>query len=480
VAPVPHTVDTVNVNGANPVGTLILSGNTLYGTASSGGTGADGKAEATHGTIFKINTDGSGFTRLYAFDGSFDVSVPMAGVALSGNLLYGTGSGGGNGGAGTVFLSDTNGNDFTTLHTFPFQGGTPLGDLIVADGVAYGTSEFSVPGSGSVFAVMPTAAPTIQFTTTPTSGIPPQAVQFSAPAVDDKGNTILGWYWNFADGTPTFTISITTNRAGVVSTNYIYTSVQNPLHTYTNSGTYAPSLIATNNNGTTVLGFGPAIVIAYPTSILNGGFEAGSFTNWTRAGSFANSGISTSALYRHSGTYGAQLFASGTLGYLSQTLSTTPGGTYLISLWLDVTNNSTANEFLVNWGGTTFMDQTNIPKIGWTNIQFLVTATGNTTALQLGYRNDSAYFGLDDVSVVSAQPVIANFTFSGANLLLNNTGGLSNHVYYVLESTNAAAPLNLWTPIATNNPGANGNFNFTITNAIDPTAPREFYIIQMK
>src|SRR6185437_2279845 len=145
------------------------------------------------------------------------------------------GSRGGNGGAGTVFLSDTNGNDFTTLHTFPFQGGTPLGDLIVADGVAYGTSEFSVPGSGSVFAVTPTAVPTIQFTATPTSGIPPQAVQFSAPAVDDKGNTILEWYWNFDDGTPVFTITFSTNREGVISTNYNYTSTQNPLHTYTNS-----------------------------------------------------------------------------------------------------------------------------------------------------------------------------------------------------------------------------------------------------
>src|SRR6266516_1205411 len=48
-----------NSDGAGPRG-LILSGNTLYGTAGSGG-------PADNGTVFKVNTDGTGFTNLHSF-----------------------------------------------------------------------------------------------------------------------------------------------------------------------------------------------------------------------------------------------------------------------------------------------------------------------------------------------------------------------------------------------------------------------------
>ena len=467
--------DTINVSGAGPVGDLILSGNTLYGTTASGGSFDDKGAEP--GTVFRINTDGTGFMRLHLFGGiggNFGGIIPMAGLALSGNTLYGTTSTGGNGSAGTVFQLDTDGNNFATIHTFAFQGGTPMGDLIVMNGLIYGTTEFSDQGSGYVFSVTPTAAPMVQFTASPTNGIPPQAVQFSAPGVDDNGNTILGWYWNFDDGTPTYTITITTNHGGIF-TNYNYISTQNPLHTYTNNGTYAPSLIATNNNGTTVLGFGPAVVIAYPSSILNNGFETGTFTNWTRTG-IGGSSISTATQYKHSGTYGAELLASGGPGYLSQTITTTPGALYLVSFWLDVPFNFTPNEFSVTWGGNVLMDETNIPHLGWTNIQFLVTATSTSTVLQFGYRD--GYFGLDDVSVASIQPVISGFTFSGSNLVLTNTGGLSNRTYLVLTSTNAAQPLMEWMPIATNVLGSSGGFSITATNAVIPNAAQQFYILR--
>jgi uncharacterized repeat protein (TIGR03803 family) len=384
----------------------------------------------------------------------------MAALAMSGNTLYGTTSSQGNGSAGTVFQVDTNGNNFATIHTFSFGGGTPLGDLIVANGALYGTSEFSTPGSGFVFSVTPTAAPMIPFTATPTNGIPPTTVQFGAPSVDDKGNPVLSWSWNFGDGSAS--------------------TAQNPSHNYTNSATFVPSLVATNNNGARVIGFGPAIVLAYPTSILNGGFETGTFTNWTRTGNFGGSSISTATQYRHSGTYGAQLFAFGTFGYFSQTLTTIPGRLYLVSLWLDSPFASTSNEFSVTWNGTVLMDQTNIPAIGWTNIQLLVTATSSTTVLQLGYRNDSTYFGLDDVSVVPAQPVINAFTLSGTNLVLNNGGGISNRTYLLLRTTNVAAPLSQWSTVSTNVVGTNGNFSLTATNAVDPNAPQQFYILQMR
>ena len=51
-----------NSDGAYPHAGLILSGNTLYGTAYGGGSSGNG-------TVFAVNTDGTGFTNLYSFTG---------------------------------------------------------------------------------------------------------------------------------------------------------------------------------------------------------------------------------------------------------------------------------------------------------------------------------------------------------------------------------------------------------------------------
>jgi len=80
----------------------------LYGTTKSGGAN-------NSGAVFKINPDGTGFTTLYTFsmgtliseESSFvtnsDGAFPQAALILVGNTLYGTTSGGGTNGFGTVF-----------------------------------------------------------------------------------------------------------------------------------------------------------------------------------------------------------------------------------------------------------------------------------------------------------------------------------------------------------------------------------------
>jgi uncharacterized repeat protein (TIGR03803 family) len=82
---------------------LILSGDTLYGTTSSGGSGG-------RGTIFAINTNGAGFTTLYTFTATpppygtnSDGGSPEAGLVLSGDTLYGAATSGGRFGYGIVF-----------------------------------------------------------------------------------------------------------------------------------------------------------------------------------------------------------------------------------------------------------------------------------------------------------------------------------------------------------------------------------------
>src|SRR5450756_1636931 len=52
--------NSTNSDGANPLGGLILSGNTLYGTAYGGGSSGNG-------TVFAVHTNGTGFTNLHSF-----------------------------------------------------------------------------------------------------------------------------------------------------------------------------------------------------------------------------------------------------------------------------------------------------------------------------------------------------------------------------------------------------------------------------
>jgi hypothetical protein len=73
----------------------------------------------------------------------------------------------------------------------------------------------------------------------------------------------------------------------------------------------------------------------------------------------------------------------------------------------------------------------------------------------------------------------ASFVSSNGNLILSGTGGVTNGAYNVLASTNIALPLNQWTSIATNQFTSNGNFIFTITNAVPTNVPQRFFLLQV-
>jgi uncharacterized repeat protein (TIGR03803 family) len=112
-------------NGQTPHGSLILSGSTLYGLATSEGT-------SYGGTLFKIGTDGSNFTVLRRFSGT-DGKWPYETLTLSGTNLYGVntwGPGSGWTGYGTVFRTDVNGSTFKVLHTFAGGANVQPGDPV--------------------------------------------------------------------------------------------------------------------------------------------------------------------------------------------------------------------------------------------------------------------------------------------------------------------------------------------------------------
>lgn len=79
----------------------------------------------------------------------------------------------------------------------------------------------------------------------------------------------------------------------------------------------------------------------------------------------------------------------------------------------------------------------------------------------------------------AAPPVISGLTVSGANLVLSASNGVAGGTCRVLTSTNITAPLNEWTPMATNILAGNGNFTITLTNAANLNAAcPQFFILQ--
>ena len=138
---------TGGTDGANPLnGLTIGAAGYMYGTTSAGGA-------YNNGTVFRIGPTGV-FSTLYAFRGGADGSSPQSFLIQdSTGLLYGTTSGGGAYGEGTVFriASTTK----TTLHSFGSgsDGAAPLGGLAFdSAGNLYGTtSAGGAHGNGAVF-----------------------------------------------------------------------------------------------------------------------------------------------------------------------------------------------------------------------------------------------------------------------------------------------------------------------------------------
>jgi uncharacterized repeat protein (TIGR03803 family) len=148
-----------NQNGPGSSAALFLSGNTLYGTAASGSGG--------YGTVFRVNTDGSGFSTLYTFTGGNDGADPGK-LTLSANALYGIAALGGSGNWGTVFRIDTNGSDFTILYSFPADSaenfvnsdGIDPSGFVLSGNALYGTATGGGSGgTGTVFALTLPAPP---------------------------------------------------------------------------------------------------------------------------------------------------------------------------------------------------------------------------------------------------------------------------------------------------------------------------------
>lgn len=139
-------------DGANPSGGVIISSNVLYGAARDGGT-------PSYGTIFKIDLKDNTFSILHSFPNltivnganvNSDGASPDASLILSDNALYGTANFGGTSGNGAIFKINTDGTGFTNLHSFTTLSGSypqkntdgafPFDPLVLLGNTLYGTT----------------------------------------------------------------------------------------------------------------------------------------------------------------------------------------------------------------------------------------------------------------------------------------------------------------------------------------------------
>ena len=244
-----------NSDGATPESQLVLSGGTLYGTTSSGGT-------QNGGTVFSVSTNGANFTNLYNFSSSGGSGYFPGGLMLNNGTLYGPAEYGGDYNEGTLFKLGANGSAFTQIHEFSAEtinpnnylftnadGAYPDGALLAAGNnpvVLYGTaSQGGLAGSGTIFTLAANGANfTVLHNFTNTDGEYPQGVLLLS------GNTLYGVTRSGGPAGNGTVFKVNTDGSGFATLHYFSTAGYNPLNlTETNSDGANPQAGLVLNGG---------------------------------------------------------------------------------------------------------------------------------------------------------------------------------------------------------------------------------------
>ncbi|HXB39911.1 MAG TPA: T9SS type A sorting domain-containing protein [Bacteroidia bacterium] len=159
-------------NGSYPQGALISDGTYLYGMTKTGGTFG-------LGTIFKILPNGTGYVKLLDFDGTTNGSLPYGDLYYDGSFLFGMTNTGGVFGGGTIFKIMPSGSGYSKLYDFDgMDGKWPVGSLISDGTFLYGmTPDGGLNNSGVTFKILPNGAgftKLLDFGSSATDGAAPQ------------------------------------------------------------------------------------------------------------------------------------------------------------------------------------------------------------------------------------------------------------------------------------------------------------------
>ena len=168
-----HNFQPGTSDGSHPFGSLLLSGSTLYGTTGNGGAQAQG-------TVFGFNTANNAYN-FYSFAGSpNDGAGPQGSLVQSGATLYGMTTQGGANIRGTICAYDPVQNTESSLYSFggsASDGIIPTGSLTQSGSIFYGMTELGGRGNGTIFSfnsANDAETPLYSFGTNPNDGMRPQ------------------------------------------------------------------------------------------------------------------------------------------------------------------------------------------------------------------------------------------------------------------------------------------------------------------
>jgi uncharacterized repeat protein (TIGR03803 family) len=133
------------IGNSNSLTSLTQFGSTLYGVTLNGG---------LSGGVYSIHTDGTALTKLVDFTNAMGISE--GGLSLINNKLYGTFSGGNAFGKGAIYSLNMDGTGFKNLYDFDgTYGQNPFGGITFLNGLLYGTSALGDKDMGSIFSINP-------------------------------------------------------------------------------------------------------------------------------------------------------------------------------------------------------------------------------------------------------------------------------------------------------------------------------------
>lgn len=182
---------------------------------------------------------------------------------------------------------------------------------------------------------------------------------------------------------------------------------------------------------TVLIALAAAVIVASPAAatvnlVVNGGFETGDFTGWTRSNTQNATAINSNSPFE--GSFDARLrttTSGGNAGYrtLSQFITTNVGYSYQLSYALrNQGNPNPVDDFEVT-AGNSFFDHGDTPRFGYTVFTQDFVATSASTLIEFRYLHPTdGNFQLDAVSVVAVpEPgtwamLVTGFALVGATM----------------------------------------------------------------
>ncbi len=177
---------------------------------------------------------------------------------------------------------------------------------------------------------------------------------------------------------------------------------------------------------------------------------------------------------------------SNTVGTIAAFSDITLGGTTVIKLAGNGSNDVVQSSGTINYGGTlNLVNVSGAPLAVGDSFQIFNAGvrSGSFSSITpvspgAGLAWDTSLLSGGVISVIAGAtpPLIGNPSISGSSLILSGTGGTPNANYVVLSTTNIAAAPADWIPVTTNMFDSNGNFSWT--NALTPGVSQSFYRIK--